>query len=442
MIFKFSCRALAALLGLTLTACGGSGGGEAEDDAGPPVVVQAVPAAQQRIIPTEEAFPYRSDGLFSDVLKDCALISEDEDICKLAELPHIGHAGQSPGVEDVMQRVLVTHDWMGARFEQALHRMPPDMLALFGTVTSIVIGSELRPSSYFPGQAKIQLDPRFLWVTVPEKRTIATDDDFRTNFGAALKFKGFRRLAIGNDYAVPFSSLSDDNPRAIEELDIPLASLLYHELAHANDYIQYDTVASVSLDQTPWQAVQQNPDLQIWQQLYDDEQLTAQSSWLYGLARVRFRDDEPTPFLASLLADFVGGEMGNEGKASFYGYFTRFEDVATLFSAAMMKYHYDVDTHVGFANKTENEATASCNDYKVAWGVRNRVAAPLVAPRAQFIVDKMLPPSANRDQFFASGMGTETPLRLGVGWCDSVSDDPILAKTKNSDRKPVELYEH
>lgn len=404
-----------------LGACGGSGGGDSTQT--PEVIVQSIPDAQQRVIPTDEARAFVASGPYASVLKDCALATI-ENTCTLATLPFIGQSGQRPTVAQVMERVVVTHDWMGVRFEQMLRRMPPDMLDLFAPVTSIVIGSEVRPSSYSPSKARIRLDPAYLWLSVPEKRTIAVNDDFRTNFGAALQFRVFWRLALGDEYATTFSSLRDDDERQIDDLDISLARLLYHELAHANDSISYTRINDAPLAMTPGQAADFFDNSAVWRQLYDQQQLTAQRSFLYGLAAVRYFDDEPTEFQRNATAEFVGAEMANEGKLTFYGYSTPREDVATLFAAAMMNYHYDVDYHVGVVNKLADTANVRCDDYKVTWGVRNRLASPLVTPRAKLVVDAMLRPSANRDQFFATGVGEAEPLRVGAGWCDSVSRTP------------------
>jgi len=439
---------LAALgCSVVLAACGGSGGGDGPAEGAsesPEVFVQSIPDSQQRIIATDEARPFRSEGEYASVLKDCALASL-ENICTLGRLPYLGQTGQALTIEDVMQRVLVTHDWMGVRFEQMLRRMPTDIVGLFAPVTSIVIGSDVRPSSFSTNRGRIRLDPGYLWLSVPEKRTISTDDDYRAEFGADLRFRSLRRMAIGDRYAVPRSSIDDDNARGINDLDISLARLLYHELAHANDFVQADALRTLSLDITPQDAAEQLDDTAVWRKLYDQQQLTAQSTVLYPLARVRYRDVEPTDSQRAMDAEFVGGEMGNHGKASFYGYYTPAEDVATLFATAMINYHYDVDFHVGFANKPDMEGTIYCDDYKVAWGVRNRLASPLVAPRAKFVVDSMLPPSAARDQFFATGLGNAVPLRNGAGWCESVSSTQANAnrsRTVSRMSVPAELVDH
>jgi len=424
-----------------LAACGGSGGGSSGSGEVevPEVFVQAIPASQQRVVPTEEARPFRPEGPHAAVLKDCAL-ADSENICTLAELPFIGQTDTALTLESVMERVVVSHDWMGVRFEQLMRRMPADLIDLFAPVTAIVIGSEIRPSFYSGARGIVGIDPVYLWMSVPEKQTIAVEQDFRTDFGPDLKFKAFWRLASGDNYATPFHSLLDDSVRDIDDLDISLARLLYHELAHANDFVQNENLDTLPLDIMPWEAAQLLESSTVWRALYADEQLTAQTSLLYGLAAVRFNNATPTEFQSNVLADVVGSEMGNEGKSLFYGYSSTAEDVATLFAAAMMKFHYDVDYHVGLVNKLPDGVAGSCDDYKVEWGVRNRLASPLVVPRAKFVVDRIMQPSAALDQFFANGSGTAAPLQVGRGWCESLSSNPQIAKQdKASIRPPMEL---
>jgi len=190
-----------------LTACGGSGGVTSSAGTGvtetPEVFVQAIPASEQRIIPNEEARPFRSEGSHASVLKDCAL-ADNDNICTLAELPFVGQTDAALTLESVMERVVVSHDWMGVRFEQLMRRMPADLVDLFAPVTAIVIGSEIRPSFYSRGKGTVNIDPRYLWMSVPEKRTISIAEDFRTDFGTDLKFRAFWRLASGDSYATPF----------------------------------------------------------------------------------------------------------------------------------------------------------------------------------------------------------------------------------------------
>ena len=418
------------VVALWLVGCSSDADKEVSDndttsESGPVVVVQqpvdipvgeVIPLADQRVIPTEEIKPYRPNGVYASVLAECALVSH-ETPCTLGELPYLGQGKQNLTVDDVMQRVLVTHDWMGVRFEEMLRVLPADILQLWKPVTSIVIGSEVRPSSFSISRARVRLDPNRLWLSVDEKRTIATNADPRSDFGSELQFDWLWRYTLQDEYAWYYWSLTNDSERTIADIELPLAKLLYHELAHANDYVQPGRFIELTSDMTPadsWTALE---DTRVSKLLYDQESLTAQNSYLYGLAGVAFFDDPITDFQRTLQADFVGAEMASEGKTAFYSYATSREDVAMLFEATMMKYHYGVDLHLGFTNIPDSE-DPNCDDYIVAWGERNRLASALVVPRAKFVVDK-ISPSGRLNQFFETELGQAQPLRTGEGWCAS-----------------------
>ena len=403
-------------------------------DSGPVVDVQepevvqvgeVIPADQQRIISTNEIRPYVQSGQYSSVLAQCALVSF-ETPCTLGQLPYLGQQYSAPTVDNVMERVVVTHDWMGVRFEEMLRRLPADLLQLFKPVTMVVIGSEVRPSSFSPSRGRVRLDPRHLWLSVAEKRTIATNDDPRSAFGSALQFDWLSRFTVGEEYAWYYWSLTSDSERTAADIELSLASLLYHELAHANDYVQPTRFGELTAEMTPGNAADVLEDSRVSRLLYEQEALTAGQSFLYGLGGVFFFDDEATDYQSTLQADFVGAQMAAEGKVSFYSYATTREDVAEMFEAFMMKYHFDAEAHVGFANLPAVE-DPSCDDYVVAWGERNRLAADLVSPRGRFVVERILP-SVDIDRFYASELGQVIPLREGEGWCSSRFNSPVSAK--------------
>ena len=439
--YRRGCRLSLLFVGLFLSACSSDSNKEvldndSADDPGPVVVVQepvdipvgeVIPLADQRIIPTEEVKPYRPNGEYASVLAECALVPY-ETPCTLGKLPYLGQGKQNLTVDDVMQRVLVTHDWMGVRFEEMLRVLPADILQLWKPVTSIVIGSEVRPSSFSASRARVRLDPNRLWLSVDEKRTIATNADPRSDFGSELQFDWLWRYTLQDEYAWYYWSLTNDSERTIADIELALAKLLYHELAHANDYVQPGRFNELTSDMTPADSSTALEDTRVSKLLYDQESLTAQYSYLYGLAGVAFFDDPITDFQRTLQADFVGAEMASEGKTAFYSYATNREDVAMLFEATMMKYHYGVDLHLGFTNIPDSE-DPNCDDYIVAWGERNRLASALVVPRAKFVVDR-ISPSGRLNQFFESELGQAQPLRTGEGWCATrFSTPPVGERT-------------
>lgn len=382
-----------------------------------------------QIIPTDEVRPFRPDSRYANVLKTCALI-DYRTPCTLSTLPYIGHETENPTVEDILSRTLVTHDWMGVRLEELLTALPDDMLKLFRPVTSVLIGSEVRPSSFSSARGRMKIDAQHLWLSLNEKLTVSTEEDYRSNFGADLQFVSYWRIMRGEDYAVPYFSLTDESERVLEDILILAARPLYHELAHANDDLRPEDINLLSLDLTPAEAVEEYVDNGVAQRLYEDPSLTALNSDLYELARVRYADDPPTGFARNVQPGYVGSAFSNEGKQTFYGYYTIYEDVATLFAQAMLKFHFDVETHLGVTNKPQNHPDADCDEYLVAWGSRNRLAAPLVAARAKWVVEQIIEPSAELDEFFAYGLGDDAPLRVGDNWCDARFADPLIANAR------------
>lgn len=420
------CLSLLALL--LVASCGGSGGGSVAPrseigspapDGSAPAVGEVVPTGAKRVISTSEIRPYRPASSHASVLAECVAVEFIESICTLSKLPYIGQTSNRITIDQIMDRVLVTHDWMGVRLEEMLNIMPADIVQMFAPVTVIVIGSEVRPSSFTPALGMMMLDPYDLWLNVDEKQTVSAVEDYRSDFGADLQFMALWRPMIGERYASYYWPLDDDSIRGHDDIEIPLAHLLYHELAHANDFVQPDSLASLGGNITPYDAIEQLAHLRVSSLLLNDRSLTTPDAFFDKLAGIRFRDEEAGAEHLAAQPDFVGAKMDAAGKINFYSYVSEMEDVATLLETAMMKYHYGVDTHVAYTSKPADLDNAACDDLKVGWGVRNRLSSSLVLPRAKFVVDKMVPSSVAVDNFFAGDLGPETPLRLGDGWCSS-----------------------
>lgn len=417
---------------LLLVACGGSGGDEpASDD---PTVVPDTPStpandlnAGRDVVELDGAYPYVRNSRYSNVLTSCALIEDFQQACTLDLLPFIIQDSAEPTVEDVMSRVLVTHDWMGERFETLLRSGNDSLTRMFGSVTSILIGSTVRPSNYWGGTGGIQLDPRYLWMSVDEKMTISLEEDFRSGFGSDLQFRFFQaRMKDGNLVSTTFDLVSDET-RTLEDIRIPTLRLLYHELAHANDYLP--RTAAPLLDSTliPSAALDQLVDFWLSPQLVAGQPLN--SSVLTSLAGVRYRGFDATDNEKTMTADFVGSEFSNDGAAKFYSYRSIREDLATLVETALLKAVLDIDVAAGFVAFPEDPDNAFCNDYIVGWGTRNRFSDPLVLSRAKTALEGMFGPSNGLDQFIADQQGASDLMTPGNGWCA----ERDLRETNSSD---------
>jgi hypothetical protein len=373
---------------------------------------------------TSQLYPYRSDSPYASMLNECALVEDYSLACTLDSLPFITQATPDFTRDDILDRLLVTHAWMGDRFAALLNDAPEMMISLFGSVTSISIGSTVRPSFYWIGTGAIQLDPEGLWLSVLEKANVSIEEDYRSGFGDELQFWFFETMRSGNQAAVRYYSLTDRQERPYEDIKIPMYRLLYHELAHAVDYLPAQSVATLDSSLTPLVALVANEDLFLSPRLSNDLPLYSQT--LFELGQVRYRGVAATELQKSFNPGFVGTEMANDGAARFYSYSTEREDFATLFTQIMMKFSFDIDIYIAFVNKPADESSYFCNELLVGWGQKNRLADPLLIPRARWILDNVYGPGDNFDSFFATEIGQAESLVCGVNWCAN-RDGTVLA---------------
>jgi len=407
---------------LLLVACGGGSGGDepVADDPGALPESPGTPTidelnAQRDIVELDGVYPYVRSSQYADVLKDCALIDDFRDACTLDVLPFIIQDAPEPTVADVMSRVLVSHDWMGERFETLLRSSNDSLVRMFGSVTSILIGSTVRPSNYWGGTGGIQLDPVYLWMSVDEKMTISLEEDFRSDFGSDLQFLFFQaRMKNGNLVSTTFNLVNDET-RTLEDIRIPTLRLLYHELAHANDFLPRTIAPFLDSRQIPAGALDQLSDFWLSPQLVAGQPLN--SSVMDSLAGVRYLGDDATDIEKTVTADAVGAEFANDGAAKFYGYSTIREDLATLVETAMLKAVFDIDVAAGFVDIPDDPDNAFCNDYIVGWGTRNRFSDPVVLSRAKVVLEGLFGSSEELDQFITAQQDADDAMTPGNGWC-------------------------
>ncbi len=353
-----------------------------------------------------DAEAYLESSPYAAVLGDCVRTN-----CKFSTLPLVGMEYDDPSIDNIMNRVVVSHAWMGMRFEQLLNALPSDMLSLFKNVTAIVIDGDVRPSYYTDYSGAIYLDPASLWLTVPEKDTIRTDPDYRSGFSDPLMFKAPWRYLLDNQYAWRGFSLHDQSERQLEDIVFPMAQLLLHELAHANDFFPYDEMANISRDLTPQKASEALVDRRLSSRLANLVS-ELESTELKSLANVYYRGRPPTEEQANFTAATVGEMFAMDVASDFYPYSSPFEDLAMLFEEVMMKYFFDLDRDIAFV---------SSEGWFVGWGQRNRVGELEILPRAEWAARAMFPNIEFGDFFMQ--FPTPRPLPNGRTWGDTLNLD-------------------
>jgi len=423
-----------------LVACGGSSSSPNPMDAGGTVV----PLSERRVISNDQAYAYKPDSKYADVLTDCIVIRDEP--CTLVTLPFIGLDHPNPTVANIMDRVIVTHDWMGSRFEQMLNVMPPETLKLYVPITAIIIGSEVDGTSYWSTPGRIKIDPELIWLSNTEKLTIRnelaiaarmTDTPLNSD---AVKYDTRWLMAKNGDYAWESYSLSGSEERTVRDILLPTALDLFHSLGHANDDIRPMIFPSLLASDTPKTAADKVDDgNNIRDLLYDESlALSDNDSWLFGVSRTLYDEDVIPDAVIDFTAEDAGAIMATEGKQTLYGYVTSNEDVATLFSHSMMRRFYDVETHVLIFNRPADRANATCDDYIVGWGSTNRAAADLVQIRSKFVMEQVMGESAQIDNFYAN-IGSEGQIPVGEGYCQTL--DALLVGAEEPIEDTIDTVE-
>ena len=330
-----------------------------------------------------------------------------------------------------MERVIVSHKWMGDQFKKFLENydVHDDFKNLLRATTAIVISYDIRPSFYNPTSAAIYLDPSDLWETPAQRDTINQAPDYRAGFGAELQFEMPWRYVENNAYAYYYYPLRSRMSRSLDDSKYSFASLLYHELAHANDYFPSTNWLTYAGSRTVYDAVVEvyNDEQILSDFLQDNYPLDTQYSSggqneLTKLAQVRFRNpDLVTQQQIDYSMDDVANMFKTEGAPQFYSYSSTREDLAILFDGFMMFARYGVSRDVAVSDQQYSD---------IAWGQRDRMGESWIKPRVSFVSNRVLPEFTDASTVIES-LSPPRALQVNKTWGDSVVIDDVSAYTHN-----------
>jgi len=384
-----------------------------------------------------DVFPYDSNSPYADSLVGCVYSNNLSSSCTFNQLPLIADDTLSPTVDQIMKRVVVSHKWMGDRFKTFLeqHDVNGDFKRLLRATTAVVISYDVRPAFYWAATGAIYLDPEFLWLSADERDTINEAPDYRSNFGDSLQFDFLWRFVKDNDYASQGYSRSLRQTRTLDDLEVRLAYLLYHELAHANDFFPSSLWGNYQsterLLDVATKGLSQSDQLEV--------QYPLQSQLIKDLAQVRFGGSQATDSQKAVLPSDVSPEFEPDGGVYFYSFFTKREDFAMLFDELMMHARYGVQRDVAITNNPSGNASG--HDFIVQWGQRGRIAEPQLFNRALFTANRVLPEFDA--QTALENLPNATLMRTGDSWLDNLSlPIPFKENLANSLMKMESTRQH
>lgn len=373
-----------------------------------------------------KTFAYNDSSPYKDDLQPCVYSNQLQQSCSISRLPLIGQEANID-TQTILDRVLVSHQWMGQNFEYFLENLDPnsDFATLLQSVTAIVISYDVRPSFYWVLTGAIYLDPNDLWLLAEERDTINEAPDYRSGFGNELNFLMPWRYVKNNSYTsyvVPRSVRTD---RTTQEMMPDLASLLYHELAHANDFFPRSIHASLS-GPTLLDDYLRRSDAK---QLISDQLATLYplaSQEMANLAEVSFKGETANDTQKSYTAGDISSFFSPDRATDYYAYSTRREDAAMLFEEALMSHRYAIQRDVAVTDKPDNPTASSIT---VDWGQRGRIGDIKLENRAVFVIDQMMPELNALS--LVNALPSPIEMKQGQSWSENLVISPTSSSQRN-----------
>lgn len=335
-----------------------------------------------------EVKPYNINTPYAAIMKECIYADTAEKSCTVGSLPFIGMSKDKITVQDILDRTMISHEFLGERFKQVLLRLNPEILQMFGAVASVVISDAINPSFYLYSSGTIYLDGNYFWKTEEEWDLLSQTEDSRDGMGLPLQFK------FDSDYIKNGKSIinrAQANSQTYNEIVISISKLLFHELTHANDY--FPSVFYKSQDLNLNKTYQKmGHERFLKSKLMSDQQTTfLNSSKLKHISQILYKGVSATPADSLILAEDIIQEFKNDIANDVYAYVNSREDFAMCAEEALMLYYYNIPKYTAIIRLPGPYFVEPKNYiYQIAWGEKSRVLKPHIKNRAIFAIESVL----------------------------------------------------
>jgi len=372
-------------------------------------------------------YPYKPASPYASALVRCAYDAA-QDInaqCPLTQLPFLAQqtAGAMPTVAQVMDRVLVSHDWLGRNFEDFLTTQDVfgDFRRMLLSTTAVVLGTHVRPSFYYAATGAIYLDADNFWLTPEQRDLVSEAPDFRSDFDRGLNYSGLWRYVQNNQSIfVFFDPRSRNVTRTQSYLLNESGWLMYHELGHAVDFLPPALYGALNSNRGAWDNIAPRVSDGVTPGQLTSDVVSATfpltSAVMRDLAQVKFFGATATATQSGYTPDQVAAFFSNDVATDEYNFSNSREDIAMTLEELLMNRRLGMQRDVAITDRiTAN--TTSGSQVVVRWGQRGRVGSPSIKPRAKAIAQALVPWF---DATQVDAMPAPLPMRPGQSWTSNL----------------------
>ena len=333
----------------------------------------------------EEIKMYNSWQANAETIKKCAFAQTAKDSCSIKDSPLIGIGKSNLSVEDILNKTMTSNPIYIDTFRAVLNSMPKESLMMFGSVNAVVISERILPSYYTYQSGAIYLSASYFWKTPEEKAAATPKRDFRESFGVTLQFTETSDY-VKNQKSIYQSSRAKYRTNA--ELGPMLIRLIFHELAHANDFFPKNFYNSNDLDIS--KSYYETTDAR-----WEKEQVISQklksnlkSDIMLKLGEVLFQGADPTKRDLDTTAYVVVEEFKNDVASDIYAYSTPREDLAMLVEKNLMYFYLNYTSYTVFIKYPHANFEIPENyTYPIAGGIKNKIADPRIKERTRDVLE-------------------------------------------------------
>ena len=320
---------------------------------------------------------YSEDNSWESTINHCLY---HEDGCTVGELPLIGWQKDVITKEDILARTVVDEKWLYQRFKDLLDRYPDELIQMFGSVTAVVLSTQVKPSHYWSVHGAIVLDAEYFWIHEEEEETLSEEEDCRSN--------NFRKSDI--NYSLSYRMVIGEESfwagqRGLDYVERDSANLLFHELAHAMDYTVVDAPEKITPDMKIWEIDDIDEAGRLSQRLQGVNGYPLISSLLYDSAQYFYKGKDATPQMKQVSFEQLGNDFGASGAVHLYSYTTHREDFAMLLEAYFTNRYYKAN-YTGLVLDV-SAGRIECQDKIVKWSHEQRDFSPKIRSRMDMALE-------------------------------------------------------